>query len=285
MSDQAKIPTNFAQKLVGNLAADAAILDRTCPNCKGIYHSLSTPACPKCNAALTYITTGEGKPMSITEFTFYPIFGKETRERWEKDTSKRKGGCGITWRCKIFNYADSNGVLGDHPLTMQLKKGARIEIKVFNHPPYATGFISKKHNMPMIELLYVLYPKYGDTIKVLTKPANIVQKVDAQGAPVQPVQPYGVTTPTNNSVSPELINAITAQVIASLQGKAPVQPAAPVKTNTPPATTVAATATTEEDLIGAQLMGDLYGDMDADIAEASMPDLDTASMAAVNPWK
>lgn len=279
-TDQAKIPTNFAQKLVGNLAADAAILDRTCPKCKGVYYSLSTPACPKCGAQLTYITTSEGKPMSITEFTFYPIFGKETRERWEKDTQKRKGGCGITWRCKIFNYADSNGVLGDHPLTMMLKKGARVEVKVFNHPPYATGFVSKKHNMPMVELMYVLYPKYGDTIRVIPKPANIVEKVDVQGNVSAPVVQPAVTTTANN-MTPDLVAAITAQVIASLQGKAPVQPAQPVA---PPAAKAAVAATSEED-VDAQLFGDLYGDIDADIADAGVPEMDTQSLAAVNPWK
>jgi hypothetical protein len=163
--------------------------------------------------------------MSITEATFYPIFGKATKERWEKDTARRKGGLGMVWRFKIFNYADKNGILAEHPTTMMLRKGATVEIRCYNHPLFATGFTTKG-GAPMVELMCVIYPTYGDKIKVLKQPNTIIER-PAAAAPI--VNHAG--TPTG-AASPELVAAITAQVLATIQGKAAPasNAAAPVKT-------------------------------------------------------
>jgi hypothetical protein len=272
MSDQAKVPTNFAVKIVGNLGHDAHIFDRTCSKCKGMYNALSTPACPKCGAPLVYMTTGEGKPMSITECTFYPIFGKATSERWAKDTAARKGGMGLTWRFKMFTYADKNGVLGDHPISMMLKKGATVELRVFNHPPFATEYDSTKNpGQKMAEIMFVVYPNYGDSIKVLKQPTNIVTKVATQAA-----------TSAAPMATPELVAAITAQVLATLSGKAaPVPVPAPKAATTTPQARTAVAATAEED-IDEQVISSLYGDMDAGSLE-DLPD-NTASLAKIDPW-
>jgi hypothetical protein len=180
---------------------------------------------------------------------------------------------------------------------MQLKKGARVEVVVFNHPPYATGFMSKKFEMPMIELLYVIYPKYGDTIRMIPKPTNIVEKVAAPSKPAQPVVAATSVPTTQINATPELVNAITAAVIAQLQSKAvakdtEVRQSIADAINTDairkglpsPKVTAAATVTVEEE-IDSQVISGLYDDMDADIAEAEMPEVDTQSLAAVNPWK
>jgi len=279
IKEQTKMPTFFAAKITGNLGHDANVFDRTCPKCKGMYYSLMTPACPKCGAQLTYMTTGKGKPMSITECSFYPIFGEETEKRWEADTAKRKGGMGITWRFKIFNYADKNGVLADHPMSMLLKKGATIELRVYNHPPFATEYVSTKFaGKKMVEMMFVVYPNYGDSVKVI-KQSAVATKVDAQGNAVPPT-----LTPTAAPVAnAELVAAITAQVIASLSGKmaAPVVvPAPQVVTPSQPKTAVAASA--EED-IDEQVFSSLYGDMEAEAMD-DFPE-HAASLANVDPWK
>lgn len=273
--DYTQVPTNYADKRVGNLGHDAYVFDRTCPTCKGMYHSLSTPACPKCGGALTYLTTSDGKPMSITECSFYPIFGKKTMERWTADTEKRKGGLGVIWRFVIINYADKNGVLAEHPISMMLKKGATIELRIYNHPPFFKLVDSKKNpGKQMVEVKYMIFPNYGDVIKVLKQPNTLVTKVATQ-------TPAGAVPPTG-SVSPELIAAITAQVVASLGGKvaAPVTAPAPQVVATPqPKTAIAATA--EED-IDNQVLNSLYGDMDAEMME-DFPE-QAATLANVNPW-
>jgi hypothetical protein len=277
-TEQTKMPTFFAAKITGNLGHDANVFDRTCPKCKGMYYSLMTPACPKCGGPLTYMTTGKGKPMSITECSFYPIFGEETEKKWEADTAKRKGGMGITWRFKIFNYADKNGVLADHPMSMMLKKGATIELRVYNHPPFATEYVSTKFaGRKMVEMMFVVYPNYGDSIKVIKQPA-VATKVDAQGNAVPPTL-ISTATPVANA---ELIAAITAQVVASLTGKAAipvVEPAPKVVATAQPKTAVAASA--EED-IDEQVLGSLYGDIEAEAMD-DFPE-HTASLANVNPW-
>jgi len=280
MATQNQVPTNFATKLVGNLGHDAHVFDRTCPKCKGIYYSLNTPACPKCGGTLTYITTGENKPMSITECTFYPIFGKATRERWEKDTSRRKGGLGIVWRFKIFNYADKNGVLADHPLTMMLKKGATVEIRCYNHPPFATGFLTKE-GAPMVELMYVVFPNYGDQIKVLKQPTNMAKTVEAATGAAAPVITQSAAS--TGAVSADVIAAITAQVLATLQNKAATPALAPAKAAAP-VVNASVAATTEEDL-DEQVLGSLYGDIDVEAMEAALPDSGQEVASTVNPWK
>ncbi len=282
MATQNQIPTNFAAKLVGNLGHDAHVFDRTCPKCKGAYHSLHTPVCPKCGSALTYITTSENKPMSITECTFYPIFGKATRERWEKDTSRRKGGLGIVWRFKIFNYADKNGVLAEHPLTMMLKKGATVEIRCYNHPPFATGFMTKE-GAPMVELMYVIFPTYGDQIKVLKQPNIVAKTMEVATNMAAPI----VTQPTiqTGAVNADVIAAITAQVLATLQNKAVTPAPAPVPAKAAaPVVNASVAATAEEDLDD-QILGSLYGDIDMEAMEAALPDSGQEVASTVNPWK
>jgi hypothetical protein len=237
------------------------------------------------------MTTGKGKPMSITECSFYPIFGEETEKRWEADTAKRKGGMGITWRFKIFNYADNNGVLADHPMSMMLKKGATIELRVYNHPPFATEYVSTKFaGKKMVEMMFVVYPNYGDSVKVI-KQSAVATKVDAQGNAITPT----LTPAATPAANAELIAAITAQVLATLGAKAAADSAevcrgieGAIKADTTkrqptvPAPKVAAAATTEED-IDEQVFSSLYGDMEAEAMD-DFPE-HTASLANVDPWK
>jgi len=271
--DYTQVPTNFVDKRVGNLGHDAYIFDRTCPTCRGIYHSLSTPACPKCGGQLTYLTTRDGKPMAITECSFYPIFGKKTIEHWTADTEKRKGGLGVIWRFVIINYADKNGVLAEHPISMMLKRCATIELRIYNHPPFFKLVDSKKNpGKQMVEVKYMIFPNYGDVIKVLKQPNTLVTKTA--------VHPTAGAVPPTGSVSPELIAAITAQVVATLAGKGAVTTPPPVvKPATVPAAAVAATA--EED-IDNQVLNSLYGDMDTEMME-DFPE-QAATLANVNPW-
>lgn len=278
MSDQ-KIPTNVANKYVGRLAHDANVFDRTCSTCKGMYNSQTTAVCPKCGAALVYMTTGKGTPFSITECTFYPLFGKATMERWAADLAKLKGGLPITWRFKMFNYADKNGVLAPAPITPLLKKGATVELRIYNHPPVPRMYDSVKNaGQKMLEMMYVVLPNYGDSIKFIKEPTTVTTKVDEHGkdvkpsltqTPVQPAQP----------AQPD-VAAIVAAVIQQLGMKAAPAAAQPVVT-----TKVAATATAvNDDEIESALYEDLYGDIEAGNLGDDLPDSTMGSMASVNPW-
>lgn len=275
---QSKIPTNNAEKRVGRLAHDAHIFDRTCSTCKGMYHSATTAVCPKCGKVLVYMTTKEGKPLSITECTFYPLFGKATMERWAQDTAKRKGGMGAVWRFKMVSYADKNGVLAEHPLSTSLKKGATIELRAYNHPPFFTEFHGKGGAL-MVEVLYVILTNYGDSIKVLKQPSTVVEKV---GGPA----PTLTTATAPQTVTPELVASITASVLTSLGvGTKPTALAIPLPAGatTPTAAPVVATST-DEDEIDEHLLATLYGDMGGTPADQDVSDMDASTLANVNPW-
>lgn len=216
-----KKPVNIAIKMRGFLQHDNKYFDLTCPACGGFYSSYATKNCPKCGQVLVRITMSNGTPMGISEGTFNPVMSKITKERIDRHISGRKSSVPLTYRFKLYSFPDANGVLAPHPLHINLKKDAIVEVVCFNHPPEGTVYFSKKMQRQKVELMYHVYDRYGDTIKIVQAPKEraaitTAYKVDGQGnpAPVQP--PYAAGAGDTNTVlvamqkNLEAINALLA---------------------------------------------------------------------------
>lgn len=182
-----KYRTNYALKILGHLGHDNKLFDRTCPQCKGMYSSYQISTCPKCNGALTYITTAAGKPIAISEGTVYPSFGPKQKQRDLDATNNRKNGMEAIYRFKIFAFADDNGVLGMPKDHHNLKRGAQVEIIIINHQAIPS-FFQAKEGAYKVELMLMIYEQYGDTVKIISEPQasknTTAMQVDATGAAI-----------------------------------------------------------------------------------------------------
>ena len=227
-----KKEVRYAFKIVGNLGHDNHLFDRTCPACKGMYSSHERSNCPKCNAALTYLTGPEGRPIAISEGTVYPAFNDKQLQKDAAEISARKNGMPIKYRFKMFNFMDDNGVLTPPIEHDRCRKGAKVEIVSMNHQCVPSWFMGKDISnpqsttkIPWVEFLVLVYTNYGDYIKVLTEAeyANIVVH--------HPMNPDGTPAPieTGESVQEQL--ARLQSQFNELQGlSTPAQPPA-VNTN------------------------------------------------------
>ena len=160
-------PVNYRFEMVGNLGHDNKLFDRTCTNCKGMYSSYEVASCPKCGQQLTFITTREGKAMSVSEGTIYPAFGSKQKERDNNAIANRKNGMPAIYRFKIFSFADANGVIPLPQDHHRMKSGAMVKIAIMNHQLIPSWFMSKGTNQAKVELMIQIYPQYGDGIIVL----------------------------------------------------------------------------------------------------------------------
>ena len=164
-------PTNYYLRVVGHLGHDNKLFDRTCPNCKGMYSSLQMNTCPKCSQALIFIKTGDGKPMAISEGTIYPSFGPKQKERDAQAIANRKNGMPSIYRFKVFSFADEAGTLAPPVGHHLLKSGSQVEITMVNHQIIPSWYLSKDDpNTPKVELMMMIYPQYGDGVKVMAGP-------------------------------------------------------------------------------------------------------------------
>ena len=207
---------NYAVKIVGYLGHDNKLFDRTCPACGGMYSSQTTPACPKCNQPLTFLTNSEGKALSISEGTIYPAFGPKQEKRDADAVAKRKNGMVPLYRFKMFEFMDEHGVLSPPPFHSRCLKGAKVEIVSMNHQMVPSRFKTKDGNVK-VELMIQIYTNYGDTFKVLTEAQydrnTVSYSVNSDGSPA-PI----------NTEDKDRIAQLEAE-IASLKGvKAPPEP-------------------------------------------------------------
>jgi len=165
-------PTNYAITITGFLGHDNKLFDRTCPNCGGMYSSHHVSTCTKCGQPLTYITTGSGKPMSISEGTIYPSFTEKEKKRQAEAIANRKNGMDFIYRFKVFNFADDQGVLSPPKNHHLLKSGAQIKITIINHAIIPSWFLSGEGETKKakVELMMPIYPQYGDNVKILRMP-------------------------------------------------------------------------------------------------------------------
>lgn len=226
---QEKKTTNFAVKIRGFLGHDNDYFDRTCPACKGMHSSFITISCPKCGAALTYLTTSKNKPFAISEGTIYPVLGAQ-EDKDKKTIEGKKNGMIPKYRFKIFSFME-NEVLAPPLEHVSMKKGALVELIIINHQLIPSWFTTKD-KVPCVELLAQIYPQYGDSVKVLQGP-----KV-AETTVSYPVNPDGSPTPlmVGGGTDTEKIALMEAE-IARLKAETPATPALP-NTPPPPDTTV-----------------------------------------------
>jgi len=245
METTKKVKVNFAVKMVGFLAHDNNFFDRTCSSCKGMYSSFETHTCPKCGAALTYLTTKNGHAMSISEGTIFPAIGDQ-EEKDKADIGKRKNGLLPRYRFKTFGFATDAGAPPLPENHQRMKKGALVEIVMIDHQFITSWFQSEKYG-PMIEMMATVLGYKGDTITVLRDP-----KVVAEATVAQAVLPDGSLAPVDTTLKADesalaekdaQIQMLKAQ-IAAMHGNA-AQP-----TVTPPIAPTAlpaeATVSTEE---------------------------------------
>jgi len=218
METTKKVKVNFAVKMVGFLAHDNNLFDTTCPNCKGMYSSFDTSACPKCGAALVYLTTKNGHAMSISEGTIFPAIGDQ-EDKDATDIGKRKNGLLPRYRFKTFGFATDAGAPPLPDNHMRMKKGALVEIVMIDHQFITSWFQSKKG--PMVEMMAMVLAYKGDSANVLRDP-----KVVAEATVAQAVLPDGTLVPVDTTLKADgtvvaekdaQIEALKAQ-IATMQG-------------------------------------------------------------------
>lgn len=169
------------------LAHDNKYFDRTCsnPQCKGMYSSLEHAVCPKCNGQLTFITAKDGRPMAVSEGTFYPVLTQKQKERDQVRALAKKGGVEKVYRFKMYSFGDNNMVVPpmEHAFC---KKGAMVEIHMVNHQADSAIFMTKQQ-VPKVEETYHIYDNYGDSVTLLEGPkvqeTTTAYPVDAGGNP------------------------------------------------------------------------------------------------------
>ena len=180
-------PTNYVFGMVGHLGHDNKLFDRTCPACRGMYSSYGQSTCKKCSQPLTYITSKENKAMAISEGTIYPSFGPKQKKRDADTIANRKNGVKVIYRFKIYSFADESGVLSPPQNHHLMKSGAQVELAIANHEVITSWFMSKEDGQPRMEIMLMVYPKYGDYAKIISEPKasqNVTHvPVDTQGKP------------------------------------------------------------------------------------------------------
>ena len=224
-----KTRVNYGKTITGWLLHDNKLFDRTCPQCGGMYSSFLASSCKKCGQPLTYIRTGDGRAMAISEGTLGIALPKTQIERDEKSIKARKGGMLITHRFKLFSF-EENGVLSPHPLHKNLRTGSLVEVRIINHQELTKPFRTRAGAWK-IELMYPVYDQYGDTVKILRGPkaADVTTPhgVTATGA----AAPITVTANTEIAALQKQMAEMQARINALGQAPAPTT-AAP--TPTPP---------------------------------------------------
>ena len=178
----------FAVKIVGNLACDNDLFDRTCPSCGGMYSSHKRSNCVKCGALLTYITSREGKPMAISEGTIYPALDKYWAKRDANTLAHTPNVLRPKYRFKLYSFADEHGCLIPAAEHDRCRTNAKVELVILNHQLIPKHFLSKD-GTGNVELMLHIYTNRGDTIKVLTE-AEYADKVVSH-----PVNPDGSSAP------------------------------------------------------------------------------------------
>ena len=225
-----KRSVNYAFKIVGYLGHDNKLFDRTCPTCrKGMYSSREYSRCPKCGAALGYLTSGDDKAIAISEGTVYPAFGPKQEKRDAESLAKLKNGMREVYRFKMFSFIDDHGVLIPPAEHDRCRRGAKVEVLLMGHKLeykwFMWGADASGIKRPGVEIMSKIYTNYGDSIKVLTDQEyaskTVSHNVYPDGSPVPIEVP---TTPA--TVVPETpVAGIDADIAALEQRIAAIKAA------------------------------------------------------------
>lgn len=279
MAVELKNRVNLGVVLTGWLAHDNNLFDRTCSACGGMYSSFTTLTCPKCSSALTYIRIPETqKAICISEGTMYPALSEKQLAKDAQAILARKRAVPITYRFKLFEFANDHGVLGVPAIHKRLKKNALVEVRCFNHQPVVTPFMSKKG--AKVEVMLMVYSAYGDKCEVLND-AKVRETVtpihvnpDGSPAPVQ--VPNDLASAMKELAAMQERTAAIMANMAKMQGAPAAVPAPTTQTATKAAT---ATVTTEPSI------EDVLMDDECPFDPSEMDDYEVDDGAAIDPFK
>jgi hypothetical protein len=190
--------------ITGNLAHDNKYFNATCKDCGGLYDINKGINCPKCGRQLVYLTDRDGRPMGISEGTFYPEKTKEEKERLERTTANRKNGMPLVYRFSIFSFADKEtSILEPHPLHQYLAIGRRIMFK-FTREPLVSYFESKDPKFPIQCELKFVYFESHDKIEFQDKKKEIAEAIQLPGPAETLAQLPQINIPMENMTVEQL---------------------------------------------------------------------------------
>jgi hypothetical protein len=276
MTVELKSRVNLGVVLTGWLAHDNNLFDLTCTACGGMYSSFKVRACPKCNCDLTYIRiSATQKAMCISEGTMYPALSKNQLAKDAQAIVARKRAVPITYRFKLFEFSNDQGVLPVPAIHKRLKKGALVEVRCFNHQPVITPFESKEG--PKVEVMLMVYSAYGDKCEVLSdakvRDAVTPVRVNKDGSPA-PMGPVNDPMARLLAVQQEM-NGLIAQLTTTQPGMQ----------TPPPATQTATKAATAAVTVGPSIEEVLMDDeCPFDPSEMDDPGI-MDDGAAIDPFK
>jgi len=195
------------------------VLDRTCPNCGGLYSSYEQATCPKCNANLVMpaYNTDEGpKRYCLTELTLYPKLPERVK-KLHLDRTKSAKGLLYTIRVVLWGHYDKErNVMEPDARTRYLVPKRTIRVALYD-PPVPIPFTAKDGTQKL-EMHYVFSDRSGDQIEFLDdkqeatemmKSANQDQKVANTDNKV----PTKVPTDVNNvQITPEMLTKVMAAI-------------------------------------------------------------------------
>jgi len=234
MTVELKNRINLGVAFTGWLAHDNKLFDRSCTACGGMYSSFVNAVCPKCGKGLTYLRIpGNQKALCISEGTMYPALSKNQLEKDAQAITARKRAVPITYRFKVFGFADEQGVLVPPAIHKRLRKGALVEVRMYNHQPVITPFQSEKG--PKVEMMLMVFEAYGDKVTVLTdaKAADVLTPVrtnpDGTAAPVQMPDPNAALAKQVADMQAQ-VATLTNLMAAKMGIPATPQPEQPVQT-------------------------------------------------------
>lgn len=215
---------NYGKAITGWLAHDNKYFDRTCKTCGGMYTSAVVAVCPKCRQTLVPIALKDGRAMGISEGTLYVALSKKQKDKDNASTKNRKGGMIITHRFKLFSFDDGRG-LNPHPMHRNMRKGALVEVRIYNHQELTKPYQTKEGEWK-IELMYPVYDQYGDKVIVLRGPkiadATTPYRVKTDGTPAP------IDTLSNEAIDAAMAALTQERERRAAMTAASVQPAAPV---------------------------------------------------------
>lgn len=181
------------------------ILDRTCPNCGGLYSGYERATCPKCNANLVMpvYNTDEGpKQYCLTELTLYP----KLPERVKKvHLARTKSAKGLLYTIRVVlwgRYDKERNVVEPDARTRYLVPKRTIRVALYD-PPVPIPFTAKDGTQKL-EMHYVFSDRSGDQIEFLDEKQESSEMMAGAKTKETPTQ--------TNTSTPVDMSAVQAQL-------------------------------------------------------------------------
>ena len=250
---------NFQLTIIGRLAHDAILFDRTCPTCrKRWYSSREYTMCPKCGGALGYILTSDNVPLSISEGTVYPTFGPNRDEEIRSSLTKGSNKLQSIYRYKLFHRADDHGILTPPPEHDRCKVGAKVEVRHVGRPLEPKWFYGKDklnasnpNKVVWIEQGMIIFTNRGGYVKVLSAQEYVTKTAPDNTVPTPPP----VAQPTDASAVVQQLDASITAMEQQIAAAKAIRAGVPVPPPAQPVATPDATPPWEEQSQAASVGG------------------------------